>query len=191
MKKCLRNEDMQDQQLRPADGLIHLLEDGARLFSRITDDVYRRPDAAGSSVGSHFRHVVEFVFELCGGIGSGLIDYGLRQRNPAIEADRAEASRAFGRAVAQLRGITPDDLGRDLYIVPESFSDRAGVIECRTSVLREIDSVQSHTIHHYALIAERLRADGIEVDRDFGVSPSTLRFRETLAAAAAVQISQA
>jgi hypothetical protein len=177
---------MLDERSIPAAGLIHLLEDGASLFSELSDEVYTRPDASGSSVGSHFRHVVEFVFELCAGIGNGSIDYSLRKRDQAIEHDRGEAANAFRRAVALLRGITRADLQREIVIVPESFPG----IECRTSGLREIDGVQSHTIHHYALIAERLKSDGISVSAEFGVSPSTLRFRESSASSAAGRISQ-
>ena len=54
-----------------------------------------------------------------------------------------------------------------------------------SSVARELQAVRSHTIHHFALIAMTLRAWGIEVDSTFGVAPSTLRYREPKAQAAA------
>jgi hypothetical protein len=36
--------------------------------------------------------------------------------------------------------------------------------------------VQSHTIHHFALIAYKLQTLGIEVEEGFGVAPSTLKY---------------
>ena len=47
----------------------------------------------------------------------------------------------------------------------------------RSSLSRELQTLSSHTIHHFALIAITLRVHGFEVDPDFGMSPSTLRFQ--------------
>jgi hypothetical protein len=46
-----------------------------------------------------------------------------------------------------------------------------------SSVGRELQALSSHTIHHFALIAIALRVHGLEVDPDFGMSPSTLRYQ--------------
>ena len=46
-----------------------------------------------------------------------------------------------------------------------------------SSVSREIEFVHSHTIHHYAVIARLIAEAGESVSNDFGVAPSTLRFR--------------
>jgi len=40
-----------------------------------------------------------------------------------------------------------------------------------------LQALSSHTIHHFALIAVTLRLHGIQVDPNFGMSPSTLRYR--------------
>jgi hypothetical protein len=44
----------------------------------------------------------------------------------------------------------------------------------RSSIARELQSLLSHTVHHYALIAIALRLQGIEPSAEFGVAPSTL-----------------
>jgi hypothetical protein len=46
-----------------------------------------------------------------------------------------------------------------------------------STIGRELQSLSSHTVHHFALIAMSLRAMGIPVEEDFGVAPSTLRYR--------------
>jgi hypothetical protein len=45
-----------------------------------------------------------------------------------------------------------------------------------SSTGRELQTLSSHTIHHFALIAMTLRVLGHKVDRDFGMAPSTLRY---------------
>jgi hypothetical protein len=45
-----------------------------------------------------------------------------------------------------------------------------------SSISRELQVLSSHTIHHFALIAITLRMHGVEMDPDFGMAPSTLRY---------------
>ena len=52
-----------------------------------------------------------------------------------------------------------------------------------SSPARELQVLSSHTIHHFALIAMTLTALGVPIDPDFGVAPSTLRYRERVEAA--------
>ena len=49
-----------------------------------------------------------------------------------------------------------------------------------STLARETEFVHSHTVHHYALIAAKLKSVGIEVPDEFGVAPSTLRYWATL-----------
>ena len=48
-----------------------------------------------------------------------------------------------------------------------------------SSISRELQVLSSHTVHHFALIAMTLRMHGLEVDPDFGMAPSTLRYLAT------------
>ena len=48
-----------------------------------------------------------------------------------------------------------------------------------SNVKRELQYLQAHTIHHYAIISMIMRVQGIETDREFGVAPSTLSYRQT------------
>jgi hypothetical protein len=51
-----------------------------------------------------------------------------------------------------------------------------------SSVGRELEYVLSHTVHHHALIAEKLAAIGVYIERHFGVAPSTLEYWKALRA---------
>jgi len=60
----------------------------------------------------------------------------------------------------------------------------APLVWCTSSVLRELDFLQSHTVHHYSLIAMLLRLHEIDPGEDFGVAPSTLKYWKEEAACA-------
>ena len=53
-----------------------------------------------------------------------------------------------------------------------------------TSVLRELEFLLSHTIHHYALVAVMARIQGCEPGPTFGVAPSTLKYQQAQAVCA-------
>ena len=54
-----------------------------------------------------------------------------------------------------------------------------------TSLARELEFLVSHTVHHYALVAVLAHAHGVIMPADFGMAPSTLKYRQTLSAACA------
>jgi hypothetical protein len=51
-----------------------------------------------------------------------------------------------------------------------------------TTLGRELLFLSSHTVHHFALVAQYCRAAGVEPEQDFGKAPATRAF-ERLAAA--------
>jgi uncharacterized damage-inducible protein DinB len=46
---------------------------------------------------------------------------------------------------------------------------------CQSSVGRELQHLINHTVHHYAFVALILRLQGVAIEDDFGVAPSTLQ----------------
>lgn len=148
--------------------LIESLEDSHYVFSRETDR---------GTVGTHFRHVLDFVFRFLAGVESGKIDYNRRERNTAAETKREIAIDQFGFAIEKLQNL-PEEIGSEFilsHLEPGNFVDEE-TAWCSTSILRELEFVQSHTLHHYALIALKLSIQGISVNKEFGVAPSTLDF---------------
>jgi hypothetical protein len=65
----------------------------------------------------------------------------------------------------------------------DSDAVREGFME--SSISRELQVLSSHTVHHFALIAITLRTHGVELDSDFGMAPSTLRYLASKTAEAA------
>lgn len=160
----------------PRDPLISRLADefrrGIDLLDRLTDELYAGSADGTGSIGAHFRHNLDFAANLVRGLESGRIDYNERERDRRVETDRRYARERFMFLAGALRNAAGADPERELLVRSELDGD----LWHRSTPGRELEFLHSHTVHHYALIAERLRAHGFPVPDDFGVAPSTLEF---------------
>jgi len=128
-------------------------------------------------VGAHLRHIIEFYQCFLDGLGNSHIDYDARRRDETIERNRKAAAGAIENIIASLR---TNALVRENCIVWVRMED-AGALQVsdafmESSVSRELQVLSSHTIHHFALIAMTLRMHGVDLDPEFGMAPSTLRY---------------
>lgn len=166
--------------MSPAATVIHdcigLLRQAAQLIARLDERVYLavHPASPRGSIAGHLRHVIEFYQCFLDGRTHGRIDYNQRARDERIERT-AYAIEAIAKLAARLRELLPVD-GSETLVVALEGSSGPLLSWSTTSVLRELDYLQSHTVHHYALIAMLLRLQGIEPGADFGVAPSTLSY---------------
>lgn len=138
---------------------------GARLIETLDDAVY-------AHVGGHFRHNLDFANSLLRGMPEGVIDYGSRERDPRTETNRQYAIERIIFLIKRLADLPAGVMPREVSVVSEISH---GAIY-RSSAAREMEFLYSHTVHHHALVAERLSGLGIVVSKDFGVSSSTLEF---------------
>ena len=154
--------------LRQAVDLLRNIDD--RIYLRAENSAY----ADGGAIGAHFRHCLEFVNCFLDGIENGRVDYDQRERNHRIETNREYAIDEFSKAIGILEIFAVSE--NSLLVKPEDVFVDGDDFWCASSIERELDFLQSHTIHHYALIGFKLRAFGVELSPEFGVAPSTLRF---------------
>jgi hypothetical protein len=157
----------------PLQSLVVELERGIGIIRDIDDATFARTEDGNGSVGAHFRHNLDFVNALLNGICERNIDYGDRARDPLVETQREYAEERILSAVRQLQNLKTEKLQQIVMVRSEINPD----VWHPSSVAREVEFVHSHTIHHYALIARLIAAAGEGVGMDFGVAPSTLRFR--------------
>jgi len=153
-----------------------LLEQSAALIGLLEDDDFCaagiRPGGAG--IGPQLRHCADFYRALFDGLASGRVDYDARKRDPLFEADRGYAVRELEALADALRALdaVPD---RELAVRTEAVVlPRDADPWCRSSLRRELLVLLSHTVHHHALVRERLRARGFDPGAHFGVAPSTV-----------------
>ena len=152
-----------------------VLRQGIALLEQLDDRLYfeTRDLPVRSGVGAHFRHCLDFYNSFLAGVSAGYVDYNRRERDALVERDRAFAATRLRIVIAELESLSITDGAMPLVVALEGAADESAW--CASTVLRELQFLLSHTIHHYALIALLLRLQGFEPDAEFGVNPSTLR----------------
>lgn len=157
---------------------VAALEQALELLAGLDEDGHTRraPQCFNSSVGGHVRHVIEHYESLLAGLRGGRVDYESRPRDALIEGDPVYAAGRVVALIAGLRALTEDDGGAALRVRAETAPAAAAGVWLESCVVRELEFLLSHTVHHYALIAVIRGLAGGEIPKDFGVAPSTLRF---------------
>jgi hypothetical protein len=165
---------------------VSLIDQGVRLLGTLPPHVFtaRSTMTLGASIGGHLRHNLDHYACFLRGLARGRIDYDDRERAADIETDPAAASAALRRAAAGLRSVTAPALDQDVAVRMDTGESEERPWT-RSTVRRELQFLLSHTVHHYALIAMICHLHDRAVDEDFGVAPSTLKFRRRAAAACA------
>jgi hypothetical protein len=145
---------------------------GINLIGELDDFTFRRHANGTGSIGEQFRHNLDFLNAFLKGIRVGRIDYEKRERDERVAKSRNYAIERFEGVIIGLENLQRSDLQGMISVASEIECD----VWLMSSVLREMEFVHSHTIHHHALIAEKLAGFGISVNKLFGVSPSTLAY---------------
>ncbi len=160
---------------QPGSSNIGFLHQGESLIRRLQKDLYTGASelVPGGTVGTHFRHCLDFYVSFLRGLETGNVDYDARDRTPQWETSPERALGAIARVVRDLEVLQAEDAHRPLQVRGDGPQDEEGW--SRSSIGRELQYLLSHTIHHYAIIGSILRSQGFEPGPDFGVAPSTLR----------------
>lgn len=155
---------------------VRALQEGADLLSQIQHNHYSRSasPAFESTIGAHFRHVLEHYRCFLSQLSGGTICYDLRERDQILERDIGYAQRTLADLLAGLQALDID-----------SFSAAVQVRDCQNGCMvtsnfaRELLFLQSHTVHHYAIIGAISRVLGERPESDFGVADATREHRNT------------
>ncbi len=157
---------------------IQILRQGIELLESLDDQSYPQVKHPFSEhgIGSHFRHCVDFYCSFLSGVEDGRIDYDSRKRDPRISRERRTAIEKLEAVIGRLEELSGIDNQMPLMVRLEDSGDETDPSSWSwSSVLRELQSLVSHTVHHYALIGVIMQLDGFSVREDFGVAPSTLK----------------
>lgn len=159
-----------------------VIRQGITLLQQLGQDRYshRVPLCYNASVGGHMRHIIEHYQSFLHGLVDSEIDYEKRARDPLVENDPVYATDILASITEQLDEWSGVLTNHALSLRAETTPG----IATATSVLRELEFLLSHTIHHYALVAVMARLQGHEPEASFGIAPSTLKFQKSQAACA-------
>lgn len=157
-----------------ANGLA--LAEGITLLGSITPVIYTKSQKPlfQSTIGAHFRHFLEHYECLFEQLPVRVIDYDQRRRYQRLEADFDYACEFIQLLKNRIEQIDQSYFELDLQIV--SDQNRQPV---PTTLARELLFLESHTMHHYAMIAAMARASGVTIDGNFGVAIATRNFHDS------------
>ncbi len=127
-----------------------------------------------SSVGQHFRHIVEFYVELINGYNHQLICYDNRKRNTNFETQQDVIINEFKNIINTLPTF---DLSRTIKVKSNHGLHDEDNSFSQSSILRELIYALDHTVHHLAIIKIAIQSEykNIDLDPNLGVAPSTIR----------------
>lgn len=158
------------------------LEQGINLMKQLSPEGYtgKHPECYNSTIGGHVRHNLDHFLCLQQGLPAGKVDYDARARDEFLENDPAYAASKMTELVEFVQNLAGENLDRTLHIKMDCGAHHDDVEQwSQSSLRRELQFLISHTIHHYALIATLCSRTGLKLPADFGVAPSTLRFRNS------------
>ncbi|HTE06714.1 MAG TPA: DinB family protein, partial [Planctomycetota bacterium] len=171
---------------------IEVLEQTLWLLAALDDAQYAHVERrlSSASIGAHVRHNLDHYRLFLAGLGAGLIDYDARDRHTPVESDRGAAAAAVRALVAGLAALPREALGRTVRVRQQGGGEPGRFDGCESRVDRELLFLQSHAVHHHALIAVLARAQGVAIPESFGMAPSTIEWLRRQAAACAPAASQ-
>ncbi|NNF03956.1 MAG: hypothetical protein HKN17_05780 [Rhodothermales bacterium] len=157
---------------------IEFLRQGRTLLGQLDDQAYTAcdPPVYNSGIGEHMRHILEHYELFVDGLSTGFIDYDARRRDAAVSSSCDSAMECIDSIIASLSVVDDADRPVEVKLAASKYRDRDDP-KSDSTVKRELQYLQAHTIHHFALIAMILRMRELDVPDDFGVAPSTLQFR--------------
>lgn len=134
-----------------------------------------------SSLGKHVRHTLDHYLCFKRDLDNCFIDYDQRQRDCQLETDKDYAISVIEGLQSFLISLKDQvKATQPLQIVMcNDVLFPAGEVT-ESSVGRELQFLQAHSVHHYALMAAMIRLSGESVDQYFGVAPSTIVHEKTV-----------
>lgn len=161
-----------EQIKQAASEIIDQLIDVAEKLSQ--DDFTRPlPVLLESSIGMHYRHIIEFYEVIMAGAGIREINYDSRKHDPELEQSRE-------KCLERLKGIRKAvalEPGKELKLSGNYTRETDIGFTLPTNLERELVYNIEHTIHHMAIIRIALQHEfpDISVSAAFGYAYSTLK----------------
>ena len=149
---------------------INVLDDGLELIQLLDSDQFTEncEPVFRSSIGVHFRHVLEHYSCFIVQWSNGLISYDQRCRDLRLEMDSTYAEKTLLSLCEKLKKLDTDNRPDLLQV-----SDQPLFHPIDSNLERELLFLLAHTVHHYAIIAAMARLLGKTPKEGFGVAIAT------------------
>jgi len=161
-----------------------VLRQGLALLDSVDQVSYSRKEEGpwGSSIGAHYRHVLDHFLCLTEGFSDFQINYDHRGRNRDIEDSKELARLTTQKLIEALHAIAVDALDHDCTVAYSVSYVDGGAQSVPSAVARELMFCVGHAIHHYAIVKLLCLQRAVGLPAEFGIAPSTLKFQQGQAA---------
>ncbi|MEO0367250.1 MAG: hypothetical protein AAF197_00535 [Pseudomonadota bacterium] len=127
-----------------------------------------------STIGAHFRHLIEHYRCFFAQYPTGEICFEARERDGNLESNISYAKQAVLETIGHL-----EEMYGQVADCTLTMEDQQSDQRLTTNLARELLFLQAHTVHHYAMIAAMTRSLGVSPTGDFGVAIATRTFNAT------------
>ena len=159
------------------DANIQSLKAAETVLLRLSDKQYRavvHPYTA--NLGKHLRHITDHYQLLFDGLDKSCVDYDQRKRVEIEEQNRSAMILRLRQICGELESLSNRTRKDRALLISLAIDEGVEAPTLPTSLSRELVFLQSHSVHHYAVIAAILRLQNFEIDEEFGIAPSTLKY---------------
>ena len=159
----------------------HLLAELNNLLNQLMElnpELYSSQNSVLSttSIGSHVRHIIEHYHIFLQALTTqSIVNYDRRSRDKLCEKCLLEARQQIASVIHKLEKVSGEDQPLRVSIITNPSMRQ---LIASSSVLREIQFLQSHTVHHLALIGLVLKEEGLMLEGCMVKAPSTLQYEQ-------------
>lgn len=151
---------------------LNVLQKLAEFFEKKDVSAYRDP------IGNHIRHLIEH-YEALIYSNKFMVDYDVRERDEVLEEDPSEAIRRLDALRQKLHAYTSLDMDQPITVRSLGGSLGEAVFSNTSSIGRELCFLNSHNVHHLAILKPICQKMEIPLDEYFGYAPSTIAYLES------------
>lgn len=158
----------------PVDSFYAPVADAHIILEALSTDQYcAKPSSPfKSSIGEHFRHILDHYHALMLGMNAGHVDYNQRTRQSNVETSLEIAVSNWQQINNWLDTLEDKDHERILKVVTEH-----NIVN--STLGRELSFISSHAVHHFAFIRLLASAYEVSLPKDVGVAPATIKSQQT------------
>lgn len=169
---------------RILEAAIEILRQGDLLLGALSAEVYagKVPVVFNASIGGHYRHCLDHFTSLLDSLGSPLVDYDHRARDPRLEHQPEFAREITRQLRVRLERLAPAALAAPVAARCEVSYEHGDSPVTQSTLGRELVYAIAHSIHHYALISVMARLLNASLPPHFGVAPSTVAHQKIVPA---------
>jgi len=160
--------------------ILYNLEELQTSLNLLSDEEYSLPMEllSGSTMGQHYRHLIEFLICLKDAQLDGIVDYDARRRDIDLETSRLNAIEKISSLMHWIDNISAN---RPLLLEVSYGYDQPVPTQLNTDLYREFAYNLEHCVHHMALIKIGFRQlkKHDQLSTHFGVASSTTRHQQS------------